>query len=68
MKTILKLSKEAARYKGYYVGAILATLLLTIVNLIAPRVMSKAVGMISEGVAAETLAQINPPALAPPLQ
>ena len=24
MKTIWRLSKEAARYKGYYVGAILA--------------------------------------------
>lgn len=46
MKTILQLTKEAARYKGYYFGAILATLCLTIVNLIAPRVLSKATGLI----------------------
>lgn len=55
MKTILKLSKEAARYKGYYVGAILATLCLTLVNLAAPRVLSKATGFIGSGVNDETL-------------
>lgn len=59
MKTILKLSKEAARYKGYYVGAILATLCLTLVNLTAPRVLSMATGMISAGVSAETLPKIQ---------
>lgn len=59
MKTILKLSKEAARYKGYYIGAILATFCLTLVNLIAPRVLSKATGLISAGIAEDTLSQIN---------
>lgn len=58
MKTILKLSKEAARYKGYYVGAILATLCLTLVNLSAPRVLSMATGMISSGVNEEVLSSI----------
>lgn len=58
MKTILKLSKEAARYKGYYIGAILATLCLTLVNLAAPRVLSMATGLISTGVSEETLPQI----------
>lgn len=59
MKTIIKLSKEAARYKGYYVGAILATLCLTLVNLTAPRVLSKATGLISGGVNDEILSKIN---------
>lgn len=59
MKTILKLSKEASRYKGYYIGAILATLCLTLVNLTAPRVLSKATGIISQGVSAESLSKIN---------
>lgn len=59
MKMIWKLSKEAARYKGYYVGAILATLCLTLVNLAAPRVLSMATGQISDGVTADTLARIN---------
>ncbi len=58
MKTILKLSKEAARYKGYYVGAILATLCLTLVNLAAPRILSKATGIISEGIG-DNLNMIN---------
>lgn len=59
MKTIFKLSKEAARYKGYYVGAIFATLCLTMVNLVAPRVLSKATGYISGGVDDNVLSQVN---------
>lgn len=55
MKMIFQLTKEAARYKAYYVGAIMATLLLTLVNLAAPRVLSKATGTISGGVTNDTL-------------
>lgn len=58
MKTIFKLSKEASRYKGYYAGAILATLCLTLVNLTAPRVLSSATGLISAGVTDESMARI----------
>lgn len=58
MRMILKLSKEAARYKGYYAGAILATLCLTLINLAAPRVLSMATGLISDGVDMESLKQI----------
>lgn len=58
MKTILKLSKEAARYKGYYIGAIAATLCLTLVNLAAPRVLSVATGLISDGVMSENVSKI----------
>ena len=36
MKMLWKLSREAIRYKGLYVLAILATLSLTLVNLAAP--------------------------------
>lgn len=53
MKTILKLTKKAARYKGFYFGAIMATLLLTGVNLAAPKVLSSATGIISDGVTGE---------------
>lgn len=63
MKTIFKLAKEAARYKAYYAGAILATLCLTVVNLIAPRVISSATGLISAGVDEATLVQIKKLAL-----
>ena len=38
MKMLWKLTKEATRYKGLYVLAILSTLGLTVVNLAAPRI------------------------------
>ncbi|MBQ5554136.1 MAG: hypothetical protein IIU37_11205 [Erysipelotrichaceae bacterium] len=44
MKNILRLSKEAIRYKGLYFIAILSTLSLTMVNLAAPRVLSTMAG------------------------
>lgn len=59
MKTIIKLSKEAAKYKSYYFGAIFATLCLTLVNLTAPRVLSSATGLISKGVTQESLEKIK---------
>lgn len=58
MKLILKLTKEAARYKGYYFAAILATLCLTIVNLTAPRILSNATGIIGRGITEEELPTI----------
>ena len=50
MKLLLKLSKEAIRYKGLYILAILATLGLTVVNLAAPRFLSTMTGIVSKGV------------------
>lgn len=50
MKMLWKLTKEAARYKGLYVLAILSTLGLTIVNLSAPKVLSSMTGVVEKGV------------------
>lgn len=50
MKMLWKLTKEAARYKGLYVLAILSTLGLTIVNLTAPKVLSAMTGVVEQGV------------------
>lgn len=50
MKMLWKLTKEAARYKGLYVLAILATLGLTVVNLTAPKVLSSMTGLVEKGV------------------
>jgi len=50
MKTLWKLTKEAARYKGVYVLAILATLGLTVVNLTAPKILSAMTGIVEKGV------------------
>lgn len=58
MKTIFRLAKEAARYKAYYFGAIIATLCLTLVNLAAPKVISSATGLISAGVDEKSLSEI----------
>ncbi len=50
MKMLWKLTKEAARYKGLYILAILSTLGLTIVNLSAPKVLSTMTGVVERGV------------------
>ncbi|MBQ8800244.1 MAG: ABC transporter ATP-binding protein [Lachnospiraceae bacterium] len=58
MKMLWKLTKEAARYKGLYILAILSTLLLTGINLTAPKLLSKMTGIVGGGVNNEALRQI----------
>lgn len=58
MKMLWKLTKEAARYKVLYILAILSTLLLTGVNLTAPKLLSKMTGIVGEGVDEAALKQI----------
>lgn len=58
MKMILRLAKEAIRYKKLYVLAILATLLHTGVNLIAPKVLSKMTGLVEAGITEDGLKTI----------
>lgn len=50
MKMLWKLTKEAARYKGLYVLAILSTLALTIINLTAPKLLSSMTGIVEKGI------------------
>ncbi len=50
MRMLLRLSREAIRYKSLYIIAILSTLALTCVNLAAPKVLSAMSGIVSEGV------------------
>ena len=59
MKLLLRLSKEAIRYKKLYVVAILSTLCLTVVNLAAPRVLSRMTGIVSGGVDQSALSTIG---------
>ena len=59
MKLLWKLSKEATRYRGLYIIAILATLSLTIVNLAVPRVLASMTGIVEQGVNEESLARIG---------
>ncbi len=58
MKLLWRLSKEAIRYRGLYILAILATLSLTFVNLAAPKVLSAMTGIVQRGVTEEGLATI----------
>ena len=58
MKTLWKLTKEAARYKGLYVIAILSTFGLTLVNLSAPKVLSAMTGFVERGVDESTLPNV----------
>lgn len=58
MKMLWKLTKEAARYKGLYILAILSTLLLTAVNLTAPKLLSKMTGIVGGGVDKQALRSI----------
>lgn len=58
MKLILRLAKEAIRYKGQYFLAIFSTLLLTVINLTAPKILSKMTGIVSNGVTEEGLDRI----------
>ena len=58
MKLLLRLSREAIRYKKLYVIAILSTFCLTVVNLAAPRVLSRMTGIVSDGVTEDGLKTI----------
>ena len=58
MNMLWQLSREAIRYRGLYVIAILATLGLTGVNLAAPRVLSSMTGIVKNGVDEAGLNQI----------
>ena len=50
MKLLWRLSHEAIRYKKLYIVAILSTFCLTLVNLAAPRLLSRMTGIVSNGV------------------
>ena len=58
MKTLWKLTKEAARYKALYVLAILSTLSLTVVNLTAPKLLSAMTGIVGAGLDDAGLEQV----------
>ncbi len=58
MKMLWKLTKEAARHKVLYILAILSTLLLTGVNLTAPKLLSRMTGIVGGDVDDAALKQI----------
>ena len=58
MKMLWRLSREAIRYRGLYVIAILSTLGLTAVNLAAPKALSAMTGIVSGGVTEDGMHRI----------
>ena len=50
MKMLIRLGREAIRYRKLYVIAIISTLCLTGVNLISPKVLSGMTGQVEGGV------------------
>ena len=58
MKMLLRLSREAVRYKVLYIIAIFSTFMLTVINLAAPKVLSAMTGIVSEGVNAQGMKRI----------
>ncbi|MBR6762602.1 MAG: ABC transporter ATP-binding protein [Clostridia bacterium] len=59
MKLLLRLSREAVRYKHLYVIAILSTFCLTLVNLAAPKALSAMTGIVERGMTEESLDAIG---------
>ena len=59
MKTLWELTKEAARYKGLYIIAILSTFSLTVVNLSAPKVLSSMTALVENGLDEEGLTSVK---------
>ncbi len=58
MKLLLRLMGDAKRFKGLYLIAILSTLLMTVVNLAAPKVLSEITKTLTSGVKAGALEKI----------
>ena len=58
MKIILRVAKEAARYKWLLIIAGMSSLLLTAINLIAPRLMSEMTTLVAAGIKYEGLRRI----------
>lgn len=58
MKLLLKISRQALKYKKLYIIAIISTFALTFINLTAPSILRKMTGIVEEGVTKEGLKTI----------
>ena len=58
MKLLWRLGKEALQYKWYYIVAIISTVILTLLNLTAPKLLSNVTRIVSEDVTDEGLKEI----------
>ena len=58
MKVLIRVAKEAVKYRGLLILAALSTLSLAAINLIAPWLMSRMTALVAEGLDEEKLRQI----------
>ncbi|MCL2764832.1 MAG: ABC transporter ATP-binding protein/permease [Treponema sp.] len=58
MNILWRIAKEAARYKRWFALAVIGTLSLTVVNLIAPRIMASMTGIVASGMTQESLTTV----------
>ncbi|MDR0554477.1 MAG: ABC transporter ATP-binding protein/permease [Treponema sp.] len=58
MNLLWKIAQEARRYKGLLITGALATLLLTLLNLIVPRLLARMTGIVQRGVGEQGLREI----------
>ena len=63
MNLLLRVAREARKYQGLLAIAVISTLLLTVVNLMAPRIMSTMTGMVSRGLDSSDMERITSLAL-----
>jgi ATP-binding cassette subfamily B protein len=59
MKMLWRLSREAIRYRKLYIIAIFSTLMLTAINLAAPKLLSAMTGLVERGMDEDGLHQIG---------
>lgn len=59
MKILFRVAKEAAKYKGLLIIAAFGALMLTAVNLIAPRMMSTVTTLVAGGLGESELGQVS---------
>jgi len=64
MKLLFRIAKEAVRYKGLLLIAMLSTVCLTGVNLTAPKVMTRMISLVEGGMEGDALSRIRLLALA----
>ena len=59
MKVLLRVAKEAKRYKGLLIMTGISTIMLTVINLIAPRLMSNVTRIVAGGIDEEGLRSVT---------
>lgn len=59
MKILWRIGREATKHKGLYLIATVSTFLLTLINLMAPRILSSMTAIIEQGVSAQGLSALG---------